>query len=90
MISAGLHSPRQRNPEYDLLRGTSEIRLRPRSFQVLRYLACHALGEFPRQFATVTRGMAIQSLEEARNPCSPECVRLPLDESLPLDDVRHR
>ena len=32
----------------------------------------HSLGEFLRQFSTVTPAMAVQALEEARNRCSPE------------------
>jgi uncharacterized protein (DUF433 family) len=37
----------------------------------------HSLGEFLRQFPTVTHEMAIQSLEDARIPRSPELYEDP-------------
>jgi uncharacterized protein (DUF433 family) len=45
----------------------------------------HSLGEFLEQFPSVTRGMAIQALEEAKGfPASPDRVKILPDECLPL------
>jgi len=37
----------------------------------------HSLGEFLRQFPSVTHEMAVQSLEEAKDPCLPESLENP-------------
>ena len=49
----------------------------------------HSLGEFLRQFPSVTQDMAVQSLEEAKEiPARQNRVKVLLDECLPLD-FRH-
>jgi uncharacterized protein (DUF433 family) len=52
----------------DVMSGTPRVRGTRVPFKnLIDHLEGHSLGEFLRQFPTVTRGMAVRSLEEAKD-----------------------